>query len=100
MLSGRPLTITDAWLTKTGNYEAGRINSGAACVGSLCQSLPNYIGEHALNVSRSSAITALVNAPSVANFPKISQSSGTDPNNQSLTVAAAAWGYGSKRDNE
>ncbi len=110
LLTGQPITVSDIWLTKVGDYEAGQIaaynaGTGGKCVGSLCQSLGDqWIAEHALLSGRSSRISDLIMAPNLTNYPSMGGPNGNDSTvdsiNQVQTVVSAAWGYASRRDNE
>ena len=110
MLTGKPITVTDAWLTKIGDYEAGQITaynagSGGSCLGSLCQSLDEqWIAEHALLTGRSNGISSFVKAANLTNYPSMGGPKGgnstIDSINQVQTVVSAAWGYANRRDYE
>ena len=110
ILTDQPITVSDVWLTKVGDYEAGQIaaynaGTGGKCLGSLCQSLGDqWIAEHALLSGHSSRISDLVMAPNLTNYPSMGGPKGNDSTidsiNQVQTVVSAAWGYANRRDNE
>ena len=110
MLTGQEITVSDAWLTKIGDYEAQQIaaynaGTGGRCLGALCQSLGDqWIAEHALFTGRSNGITNYVKAPNLTNYPSMGGPKGGDSSHDSInqvqTVVSAAWGYANRRDNE
>ena len=110
MLTGQEITVSDAWLTKIGNFEAAQIKAynagtGGSCKGSLCQSLGDkWIAEHALLNGRSNEISNYVKDPNLTNYPSMAGPKGSDSTidsiNQVQTVVSAAWGYANRLDSE